>query len=217
MAFWWKSSAQLANWFGLVQDGMGSALPASLKIFFAPVNVFIFWPPFPRYYLKGGPREYLNFVWRPITCPKDETPQELRMLYSVTLNCQVTSQCLSWIQGLNCMDSHNMSHTFTSNVCVCHDLCICLCSLIEICLLITIPHICPFFYTTLIWGVEVLHLKVWKFYTWKCGSFTLESAYICNESCLAAKQRKLPSENSNHELCENYYMHVDLWVKLHTV
>ena len=29
----------------------------------------------------------------------------------------------------------------------------------------TIPHICPFFYTTVIWEVKILHLKVRKFAT----------------------------------------------------
>ena len=59
------------------------------------------------------------FVWQPFTftkiCPKDKTPQELRMLSSVNLSCQVTAQWLSWIQGLNCLDCHEMSHKFTSH------------------------------------------------------------------------------------------------------
>ena len=53
---------------------------------------------------------------------------------------------------------------------------------------ILIPHICHSFYTTAIWGVEILHLKVRKF---------------AKKSCLTTKQHKLPYENSNHELCEN--------------
>ena len=57
--------------------------------------------------------------------------------------------------------------------------------------LLCIPHICHLFYTTAIWGLEILHLKVHNF----------------------AKQRRLPSENSNHEFSENYDMNVALWIK----
>ena len=54
----------------------------------------------------------------------------------------------------------------------------------------TIPHICNF-----------LHNRNLRF-----GNLTLETALICNKSCFATKQCKLPSENSNHKLCENYDM-----------
>ena len=52
-----------------------------------------------------------------------------------------------------------------------------------------------------------LQIDVRKFYNWKCIN--------CNKSCLATEQRKLPFANSNHELCENHDMYVELQVKLH--
>ena len=51
--------------------------------------------------------------------------------------------------------------------------------------------------------------KVWKFYTWK--SVNLQ------QKLPREKTAYLPSENSNHDLCENYNMHVELLVKLHIV
>ena len=77
----------------------------------------------------------------------------------------------------------------------------------------TIPHICHLFYTTAIWGLEILHLKVRKFPT-KIASRQ------------KSKQRKLPFKNSNDELCENYDMHcesnytlckISRWVKPYTI
>ena len=52
-------------------------------------------------------------------------------------------------------------------------------------------------------------ISVIFFYTTTiCKICTLESTWIWKKSCLASKQRKLPSRNSNHESCENYDMHV---------
>ena len=46
----------------------------------------------------------------------------------------------------------------------------------------SIVHICPFYYTTAIWGLEILHLKVRKFAT-KVASCKLHSVCILHFMC----------------------------------
>ena len=67
----------------------------------------------------------------------------------------------------------------------------------------SIPHICNFLHN----------------HNLTCGKLTIETenAEICNNQFLATKHRKLPSENSDHELCESFGMYVELRVKLHIV